>query len=103
MVLVGKFGKVREMPLPKPVLRVAASGHLSRSVFYQRQQLIKSLLDADLDDGRTLAALHVALVAYGQVRAAQGTGLGELAGPGSIVYCPSPAPASSARAQRPRV
>ena len=81
------------MPLPKPVLRVAASGHLSRSVFYQRQQLIEGLLDADLDDGHTLAALHVALVADGQVRAAQGTGLGELAGPGSVVYCPSPAPA----------
>ena len=46
--------------------RAAAACHLSRSVFYQRIQVIENLLDADLDDGRTLAALHVALVAYGQ-------------------------------------
>lgn len=46
--------------------RAAAACHLSRSVFYQRIQVIEELLDADLDDGRTLAALHVALVAYGQ-------------------------------------
>jgi purine catabolism regulator len=46
--------------------RAAAACHLSRSVFYQRIQVIEDLLDADLDDGRTLAALHVALVAYGQ-------------------------------------
>lgn len=46
--------------------RAAAACHLSRSVFYQRLPVIEQLLDADLDDGRTLAALHVALVAYGQ-------------------------------------
>lgn len=41
----------------------AAASHLSRSVFYQRLTLIGDLLDADLDDGETLAALHVALLA----------------------------------------
>ncbi|MEJ1089878.1 PucR family transcriptional regulator ligand-binding domain-containing protein [Microbacterium sp. Mu-80] len=41
----------------------AASSHLSRSVFYQRLALIADLLDADLDDGETLAALHLALLA----------------------------------------
>ena len=46
--------------------RAADASHLSRSVFYQRMQVIEELLDADLNDGRTLAALHVALVAYGQ-------------------------------------
>ncbi|MFY9713106.1 MAG: PucR family transcriptional regulator ligand-binding domain-containing protein [Microbacterium sp.] len=42
----------------------AAASHLSRSVFYQRLTLIGDLLDADLDDGETLAALHLALSAY---------------------------------------
>jgi purine catabolism regulator len=46
--------------------RAAAACHMSRSVFYQRLQLIEQLLGEDLDDGHTLAALHVALVAYGQ-------------------------------------
>jgi purine catabolism regulator len=46
--------------------RAAAACHMSRSVFYQRLQLIEELLGEDLDDGHTLAALHVALVAYGQ-------------------------------------
>jgi purine catabolism regulator len=46
--------------------RAASSCHLSRSVFYQRMQVIEELLGADLNDGRNLAALHVALVAYGQ-------------------------------------
>lgn len=41
----------------------AAASHLSRSVFYQRLALIGDLLDADLDDGETLAALHLALAA----------------------------------------
>lgn len=41
----------------------AAASHLSRSVFYQRLTLIGDLLDADLDDGETLAALHLALLA----------------------------------------
>lgn len=39
----------------------ASASHLSRSVFYQRIALIADLLDADLDDGETLAALHLAL------------------------------------------
>lgn len=42
----------------------AAASHLSRSVFYQRLTLIGDLLEADLDDGETLAALHLALSAY---------------------------------------
>lgn len=42
----------------------AAASHLSRSVFYQRLALIADLLDADLDDGETLAALHLALLAW---------------------------------------
>ncbi|HWS49580.1 MAG TPA: PucR family transcriptional regulator ligand-binding domain-containing protein [Microbacterium sp.] len=42
----------------------AVAAHLSRSVFYQRLTLIGDLLDADLDDGETLAALHLALSAY---------------------------------------
>lgn len=41
----------------------ATASHLSRSVFYQRLALIGDLLDVDLDDGETLAALHVALLA----------------------------------------
>jgi purine catabolism regulator len=40
----------------------AAASHLSRSVFYQRLGLIAELLDADLDDGETLTALHLALL-----------------------------------------
>ena len=41
----------------------AAASHLSRSVFYQRLTLIGDLLGADLDDGETIAALHLALLA----------------------------------------
>lgn len=41
----------------------ARSSHLSRSVFYQRLAVIAGLLDADLDDGETQTALHVALLA----------------------------------------
>lgn len=41
----------------------AAASHLSRSVFYQRLTVIGDLLDVDLDDGETLAALHLALLA----------------------------------------
>ncbi|MDL9978526.1 PucR family transcriptional regulator [Microbacterium sp. ASV49] len=40
----------------------ASASHLSRSVFYQRISLIEDLLDTDLDDGETQAALHVALL-----------------------------------------
>ncbi|WEK60433.1 MAG: PucR family transcriptional regulator ligand-binding domain-containing protein [Candidatus Microbacterium colombiense] len=42
----------------------ASASHLSRSVFYQRLTLIGDLLDVDLDDGETLAALHLALLAH---------------------------------------
>ncbi|BDZ65150.1 PucR family transcriptional regulator [Agromyces mangrovi Wang et al. 2018] len=41
----------------------ASASHLSRSVFYQRIALISDLLGADLDDGETLTALHLALLA----------------------------------------
>lgn len=44
----------------------AAASHLSRSVFYQRLALIADLLAADLDDGETLSALHLALLAHGR-------------------------------------
>lgn len=47
----------------------AAASHLSRSVFYQRITLIGDLLGADLDDGETLAALHLALLARGRTAA----------------------------------
>lgn len=40
----------------------ASASHLSRSVFYQRIALIEQLLGADLDDGETQAALHLALL-----------------------------------------
>lgn len=41
----------------------ASASHLSRSVFYQRLAVISDLLGADLDDGETVAALHLALLA----------------------------------------
>ncbi|MGN8026278.1 PucR family transcriptional regulator ligand-binding domain-containing protein [Microbacterium sp. 22242] len=44
----------------------ASASHLSRSVFYQRLTLIAELLGADLDDGETLSALHLALLAHGR-------------------------------------
>lgn len=44
--------------------RAARESHLSRSVFYQRLELLESLLGRDLHDGTTLAALHVAVSAY---------------------------------------
>lgn len=44
----------------------ASASHLSRSVFYQRLALISDLLGADLDDGETLAALHLAVLARGR-------------------------------------
>lgn len=51
--------------LAHPSNRTAAAkaSHLSRSVFYQRLAIIASLLDADLDDGETQTALHIALLA----------------------------------------
>jgi len=42
----------------------ATASHVSRSVFYQRLALIADLLGADLDDGETLSALHLALLAH---------------------------------------
>lgn len=47
----------------------ASASHLSRSVFYQRLALIADLLDADLDDGETLAALHLALLTRRRIAA----------------------------------
>jgi len=51
--------------LAHPTNRTAAAraSHLSRSVFYQRLALIGELLDANLDDGETQTALHIALLA----------------------------------------
>jgi purine catabolism regulator len=51
--------------LAHPSNRTAAAkaSHLSRSVFYQRLAIIAALLDADLDDGETQTALHIALLA----------------------------------------
>jgi purine catabolism regulator len=46
--------------------KAAAASNLSRSVFYERLQLIEGMLDIPLDDGNNLAALHVALLAYGR-------------------------------------
>ena len=43
--------------------RAASVSHLSRSVFYQRLALIHDLLEADLDDGETISALHTAVLA----------------------------------------
>ncbi|MEV8250567.1 PucR family transcriptional regulator [Microbacterium sp. NPDC076768] len=42
----------------------AVASHLSRSVFYQRITLISDLLGADLEDGETLSALHLALLTH---------------------------------------
>jgi len=41
----------------------ASASHLSRSVFYQRLARIEDLLGTDLNDGETLTAVHVALLA----------------------------------------
>jgi purine catabolism regulator len=42
----------------------AAAAHVSRSVFYQRLDLVERVLGIDLDDGEVLAALHLALVVH---------------------------------------
>jgi purine catabolism regulator len=42
----------------------AKACHLSRSVFYQRLELIEQLLGIDLADGRSIATLHAALLAH---------------------------------------
>lgn len=44
--------------------RAARESHLSRSVFYQRLDLLESQLGRDLRDGATMAALHLAISAY---------------------------------------
>lgn len=61
----GDLIRVLRAVVAHPGNRTAAAGvsHLSRSVFYQRLALISDLLDADLEDGETLAALHLALLA----------------------------------------
>jgi len=47
--------------------RAAEACHLSRSVFYQRLDHISRLLEVDLTDGRTVATLHVAMLAHSQL------------------------------------
>lgn len=47
--------------------KAAAAANVSRSVFYQRLDLIRDLTAADLDDGATLAAFAVALEAGGHL------------------------------------
>ena len=61
----GDLVRVLRAVVAHPGSRTAAAGasHLSRSVFYQRLALIADLLEADLEDGETLAALHLALLA----------------------------------------
>ena len=60
----GDLLQVLGAALAHPGNRTAAAkaAHLSRSVFYQRLDLISSLLDVDLEDGETQTALHVALL-----------------------------------------
>lgn len=60
----GDLLDVLEAMLSHPGNRTAAAAasHLSRSVFYQRIALIEDLLGADLDDGETQTALHLALL-----------------------------------------
>jgi purine catabolism regulator len=60
----GDLLDVLEAMLAHPGNRTAAAAasHLSRSVFYQRIALIEELLGADLDDGETQTALHLALL-----------------------------------------
>jgi len=60
----GDLLDVLEAMLAHPGNRTAAASasHLSRSVFYQRLALIEELLGADLDDGETQTALHLALL-----------------------------------------
>jgi purine catabolism regulator len=60
----GDLLDVLEAMLAHPGNRTAAASasHLSRSVFYQRIALIEELLGADLDDGETQTALHLALL-----------------------------------------
>jgi enamine deaminase RidA (YjgF/YER057c/UK114 family) len=45
----------------------AKACHLSRSVFYQRLELIEQLLGIDLADGRSIATLHAAILAQARI------------------------------------
>ncbi|WP_156165035.1 PucR family transcriptional regulator [Demequina silvatica] len=60
----GDLQRVLRAALAHPGNRTAAAraAHLSRSVFYQRLELIETLLGVDLEDGETQTALHVALL-----------------------------------------
>lgn len=60
----GDLQRVLRAALAHPGNRTAAAraAHLSRSVFYQRLELISTLLDVDLEDGETQTALHIALL-----------------------------------------
>lgn len=60
----GDLLQVLGAALAHPGNRTAAAkaAHLSRSVFYQRLDLISSLLGVDLEDGETQTALHLALL-----------------------------------------
>lgn len=49
---------------PSNRTQAALESHLSRSVFYERLQLLETLLRCDLRDGSALAALHLAVSAY---------------------------------------
>lgn len=49
----------------------AANSHLSRSVFYQRLDLIGGLLGADLADGEVIAGLQAAVMAWEATRTQQ--------------------------------
>ncbi|MFJ4165596.1 PucR family transcriptional regulator ligand-binding domain-containing protein [Microbacterium sp. NPDC089698] len=64
----GDLLRVLRAVVAHPGNRTAAANasHLSRSVFYQRLGLIADLLGADLEDGETLSALHLALLAHGR-------------------------------------
>ncbi|WP_082099602.1 PucR family transcriptional regulator [Demequina maris] len=61
----GDLQRVLRAALAHPGNRTAAAraAHLSRSVFYQRLELIEGLLGVDLEDGETQTALHIALLA----------------------------------------
>jgi len=48
--------------------RAAASSHLSRSVFYQRLEVIGDLLGVDLSDGEAIAELQAAAMAWEATR-----------------------------------
>ncbi|MDN4478919.1 PucR family transcriptional regulator ligand-binding domain-containing protein [Demequina sp. SYSU T00039] len=60
----GDLLQVLGAALAHPGNRTAAAkaAHLSRSVFYQRLDLISRLLEVDLEDGETQTALHIALL-----------------------------------------